>query len=87
MKHIIELEEVKTVIHKVTVDIPDEHKRDVDSFLNYALLTIPEPKENLSQYVDALNEKMRVLSVDENVRTAYSEVSFKTDYPYRLAKD
>lgn len=86
MKHIIELEETKTVIHAVTVNIPDEHKKDVDEFLDEVFLSIIEPTKNLSEYVDALNEKVKVLSVKENVRVEKSEVSFDDDYPFSLRK-
>lgn len=86
MKHIIELEEERKVIHKVTIDIPDEHKKDVDEFLDEVFLSVIEAN-SLSEYVDALNEKVKVLSVKENARVEQSEVSFNDDYPYRFAKD
>lgn len=86
MKHIIELEENKKVIHKVTIDIPDEHKKDVDEFLDKVFLSVIEAN-SLSEYVDALNEKVKVLSIKENARVEQSEVSFNDDYPYRFAKD
>lgn len=87
MKHIIELEEDRKVIHKVTIDIPDEHKKDVDEFLDEVFLSIIEPTKNLSEYIDALNEKCKVISVNENVSVERSDVSFNDDYPYRLSKD
>lgn len=86
MKHIIELEEERKVIHKVTIDIPDEHKKDVDEFLDEVFLSVIEAN-SLSEYVDELNEKVKVLSVKENARVEQSEVSFNDDYPYRFAKD
>lgn len=87
MKHIIELEEDRKVIHKVTIDIPDGHTKDVDEFLDEVLLSIIEPTKTLSEYIDALNEKCKVLSVDENVKIVSSDVSFNDDYPYKFAKD
>lgn len=86
MKHIIELEENRKVIHKVTIDIPDEHKKDIDEFLDEVFLSVIE-ESSLSEYVEALNEKVKVLSVKENARVERSEVSFNDDYPYKFAKD
>lgn len=87
MKHIIELEENKKVIHKVTIDIPDEHKKDIEEYLDDVFLSFIEPAKSLSEYVEALNEKVKVLSVKENARVERSEVSFNDDYPYKFAKD
>lgn len=87
MKHIIELVEDKKVIHKVTIDIPDKHKKDVDKYLDEVILSIIEPTKSISEYIDALNEKVKVLSVKENASVEQSEVSFNDDYPYKFAKD